>query len=65
MTPTARAYTRIHRDARRRALLLGIRDNGIAALIAGAVFAAFWITAGDFTERAAADRVAAEVMGRW
>jgi len=65
MTPTARAYTRLHRDARRAELRRAARPYGIAALITAAIVAALWLTFGDVIERTAAEALAAQVAGRW
>ena len=63
MTPTARAYTRLHRRADLYAIHRAAVRNGLAALTALAIAAALIFVAGDAVERTAADVVAAEGMG--
>jgi len=65
MTPTARAYTRLHRDARRAELRRAARHYGLAFAITAMILAALWLTFGDVIERTAADALAAQVAGRW
>lgn len=63
MTPTARAYTRIHRRADHYAIRTAALRNGLACLTALAIAALLIFVAGDAVERTAADVVAAEGMG--
>jgi hypothetical protein len=63
MTPTAHAYTRMHRDARRAELRRAARAYGIAALITGAIALPMFLIFGDVIERTAADALAAQVAG--
>lgn len=65
MTPTARAYTRLHRDARRAELRRAARQYGIAFAVTALIAAALWLTFGDVIDRTAADALAAQVAGGW
>lgn len=65
MTPIAHAYTRIHRNARRKELRAAASSHGKAFVISAMIFAALYLVCGDVIQRTAADAVAAQNMGAW
>lgn len=65
MTPTAKAYTRMHAKTRIRELQRAARPYGICFLIALAILAVALPVIWDAPARIAADQIAAQMEGGW